>query len=225
MQDERLAQLQADLAASAAEEPVPAESVAAQVADTPAQPPQQNDYLMGLIDHAFENTVVLLSSLVALILLVVGFLVWRRRAAQTELEDYEFGGNVVADGPEAFDEGDEIEIDFSRDKDEPAPLATAFGEIDAQIEEETYAPAEDDFSDDFDPDNIDSSLFEQDDDESAEAPITDRDESSTKLDLAVAYEAMGDMEGAKEILKEVIAEGNENQIAEAKKLLEKWESS
>jgi len=33
------------------------------------------------------------------------------------------------------------------------------------------------------------------------------------------------MEGAKEILKEVIAEGNENQIAEAKKLLEKWESS
>lgn len=225
LQDERLAQLQADLAASAAEDPLPAESVAAQVADTPAQPPQQNDYLMELIDHAFENTVVLLSSLVALILLVVGFLVWRRRAAQTELEDYEFGGNVVADEPEAFDEGDEIEIDFSRDKDEQAPLATAFEEIDAQIEEETYAPAEDDFSDDFDPDNIDSSLFEQDDDESAEAPITDRDESSTKLDLAVAYEAMGDMEGAKEILKEVIAEGNENQIAEAKKLLEKWESS
>ncbi len=59
LQDERLAQLQADLAASAAEEPVPAESVAAQVADTPAQPPQQNDYLMGLIDQAFENTVVL----------------------------------------------------------------------------------------------------------------------------------------------------------------------
>jgi len=141
------------------------------------------------------------------------------------MEDYEFGSNVVADGPEAYDEGDEIEIDFSEDKDEPAPLATAFEEIDAQVKEETYVPAEEDFSDDFDPDNIDSSLFEQDDDESEEAPITDRDESSTKLDLAVAYEAMGDMEGAKEILKEVIAEGNENQVAEAKKLLEKWESS
>ncbi len=95
---------------------------------------------MGLIDHAFKNTVVLLSSLVALILLVVGFLVWRRRAVQTGVEDYEFGGNVAADGPEAFDEGDEIEIDFPGIK-MSQPLATAFEEIDTQIEERNVCPS------------------------------------------------------------------------------------
>jgi len=63
---------------------------------------------------------------------------------------------------------------------------------------------------------------EDDADEAGDEPISDRDESSTKLDLAVAYEAMGDKDGAKEILNEVVAEGNEEQVAEAKKLLEKW---
>jgi FimV-like protein len=33
---------------------------------------------------------------------------------------------------------------------------------------------------------------------------------------------MDDIEGAKEILDEVIAEGNEAQIAEAQKLLNEW---
>ena len=73
MQDERLAQLQADLAASAEAvepEPEPAEPVQSQVVDTPAQPPQQDNSLMGQLSRVFENTIVLLSSLVALILLV-----------------------------------------------------------------------------------------------------------------------------------------------------------
>ena len=64
-----------------------------------------------------------------------------------------------------------------------------------------------------------------DDDTEEEQPLTDRDEASTKLDLAVAYEAMGDLEGAREILEEVIAEGNEVQIAEARKLMEQWSQS
>ena len=41
----------------------------------------------------------------------------------------------------------------------------------------------------------------------------------------MAYEAMGDLGGAREILNEVISEGNDAQIAEAKKLLEKWGES
>ncbi|MFT5320252.1 MAG: pilus assembly protein FimV, partial [Pseudohongiellaceae bacterium] len=73
---------------------------------------------------------------------------------------------------------------------------------------------------------IDDSVFIIDDEDDAvetgDEPISDSDESSTKLDLAVAYEAMGDKDGAKEILNEVVAEGNEEQVAEAKKLLEKW---
>lgn len=46
-------------------------------------------------------------------------------------------------------------------------------------------------------------------------------DAATKLDLAKAYEEMGDREGAKEILQEVIRDGDENQQKEARSLLAK----
>ncbi len=46
-------------------------------------------------------------------------------------------------------------------------------------------------------------------------------DASTKLDLARAYEEMGDREGAREILREVIHDGDEAQQAEAKAMLAK----
>ena len=67
----------------------------------------------------------------------------------------------------------------------------------------------------------DAIAFDESDEEELEV-ITDQDEVSTKLDLAVAYQAMDDIEVAKEILDEVIAEGNDDQIAEAKKLFKEW---
>ncbi len=45
------------------------------------------------------------------------------------------------------------------------------------------------------------------------------DEVGTKLDLARAYVEMGDKEGAREILNEVLAEGNDRQKADAKGML------
>ena len=45
------------------------------------------------------------------------------------------------------------------------------------------------------------------------------DEVGTKLDLARAYVEMGDKEGAREILNEVLAEGNDKQKADAKGIL------
>jgi pilus assembly protein FimV len=45
------------------------------------------------------------------------------------------------------------------------------------------------------------------------------DEVGTKLDLARAYVEMGDKEGAREILNEVVAEGNDRQKADAKGML------
>lgn len=45
------------------------------------------------------------------------------------------------------------------------------------------------------------------------------EEASTKLDLARAYLEMGDKEGAREILQEVVAEGGPDQQDDAKKLL------
>lgn len=45
------------------------------------------------------------------------------------------------------------------------------------------------------------------------------DDVATKLDLARAYQEMGDKDGAKELLKEVMAEGSSAQKAEAQNLL------
>src|SRR5690606_34422246 len=74
--------------------------------------------------------------------------------------------------------------------------------------------------------DIDDALLQaaddEEEDEALSQPLTDRDESSTKLDLAVAYEAMGDLEGALEILDEVIAEGSEAQVGEARELKTQW---
>ena len=49
--------------------------------------------------------------------------------------------------------------------------------------------------------------------------LNDVDEVGTKLDLARAYIDMGDPEGARSILKEVLQEGNEHQVQEANGLL------
>ena len=50
--------------------------------------------------------------------------------------------------------------------------------------------------------------------------LSDEEETATKLELAYAYQKMGDFDGANEILQEVIVEGNEGQIEEARQLLE-----
>nr|4MBQ_A Chain A, Motility protein FimV [Pseudomonas aeruginosa PAO1]4MBQ_B Chain B, Motility protein FimV [Pseudomonas aeruginosa PAO1]4MBQ_C Chain C, Motility protein FimV [Pseudomonas aeruginosa PAO1]4MBQ_D Chain D, Motility protein FimV [Pseudomonas aeruginosa PAO1]4MBQ_E Chain E, Motility protein FimV [Pseudomonas aeruginosa PAO1]4MBQ_F Chain F, Motility protein FimV [Pseudomonas aeruginosa PAO1] len=51
--------------------------------------------------------------------------------------------------------------------------------------------------------------------------LSGADEAATKLDLARAYIDMGDSEGARDILDEVLAEGNDSQQAEARELLER----
>jgi pilus assembly protein FimV len=67
-----------------------------------------------------------------------------------------------------------------------------------------------------DVDEIES--FESDDDFDFE---DDADSSSTKLDLARAYIDMGDKDGARDILQEVLSEGSEEQQGQAETLLEK----
>jgi pilus assembly protein FimV len=52
-----------------------------------------------------------------------------------------------------------------------------------------------------------------------------QDTQDARLDLAVAYEAMGDIDGAVEILDEVIANGKPQQVEEAQSLKLKWQNS
>jgi len=54
-----------------------------------------------------------------------------------------------------------------------------------------------------------------------ELPEPENEEAATKLDLAKAYEEMGDLEGARELLGEVVEEGNAGQRAKARALLDK----
>jgi pilus assembly protein FimV len=83
-------------------------------------------------------------------------------------------------------------------------------------------------ADSFDPDSIsfdEDDAMQADEAESAYTQRNNMDECDTKLDLAVAYEAMGDVEGAIEILDEVIADGKPAQIEEAKRLKTTWQDA
>jgi pilus assembly protein FimV len=55
----------------------------------------------------------------------------------------------------------------------------------------------------------------------AAAAPTEGDDVATKLELAKAYEEMGDKEGARELLAEVAKEGNAEQQARARDMLAK----
>jgi pilus assembly protein FimV len=56
---------------------------------------------------------------------------------------------------------------------------------------------------------------------SPEFEIASSEEVTTKLDLAKAYEEMGDLEGARELLQEVVKEGNASQREKAQAILSK----
>jgi pilus assembly protein FimV len=60
----------------------------------------------------------------------------------------------------------------------------------------------------------------------AEAPLAEStthdaqwEEVNTKLDLAKAYEEMGDLEGARELLQEVVGEGSVDLVEQARTIL------
>ncbi|MFO7705795.1 MAG: FimV/HubP family polar landmark protein, partial [Halopseudomonas sp.] len=59
-----------------------------------------------------------------------------------------------------------------------------------------------------------------DDDEDDFDFLSGTDECATKLDLARAYVDMGDQEGARDILAEVLDEGNEHQQQDAREMME-----
>jgi len=71
---------------------------------------------------------------------------------------------------------------------------------------------------DFLTDNEPESLEEIEETEENES-LSDLDEAATKLELAYAYQKMGDIDGAREILQEVIEEGSEAQVKEAENSL------
>ena len=142
----------------------------------------------------------------------------------------EHTGELVLDEAEADDDDEDISIiDFGgEDFVEPTELVQPVSDsgaddddefvLDDEDEEEirtgTFAPG------DFDePTAAVDSIADIDDMDDLMLP-DDVDEVSTKLDLARAFIDMGDTEGARGSLEEVMAEGNAEQKAEAKALLD-----
>ncbi|PID42373.1 MAG: hypothetical protein CSA52_03915 [Gammaproteobacteria bacterium] len=104
---------------------------------------------------------------------------------------------------EVLGEGFSLDHSDDGDRDSAAtkPDSEVSGSLDAQVDENPVDQAgevEDDEDFDF---------------------LSGADEVETKLDLARAYIDMGDMEGARDILDEVVIEGNEDQKLEARQLM------
>jgi pilus assembly protein FimV len=148
-------------------------------------------------------------------------------------DDIDFGIEDEAEstGELMLDESDDSEdisiIDFGGDDfDEPTAVLTTVDETDDDdfvtddddgaelVRTGTFAPG------DFDaPTEAVASIADVDDIDDLMLP-DDVDEVSTKLDLARAFIDMGDTEGARGSLEEVMSEGNADQKAEAKSLLD-----
>ncbi|MHB1187506.1 FimV/HubP family polar landmark protein [Thiobacillus sp.] len=114
----------------------------------------------------------------------------------------------VAAAPETgYVEMDTLGLDFDLpDLDVPATADDAL-KLDLGLEEDNGPDSKFDFS------GLDLDLGE------AGGNDLELDEVGTKLDLARAYVEMGDKEGAREILSEVLAEGNDKQKSDAKGML------
>jgi len=159
------------------------------------------------------------------------------------------GGELSEEFEPAVGDEDEFDIDMDLGEKDAAAASSAATETFDALDDESLSLDEnaEDFALDIDEDSldivgdddaldlddaddisldIDDEDFSFDDDESDDlAGDSDDggDEISTKLDLARAYIDMGDSEGAREILAEVVAEGDEAQKSEAQALLDKAE--
>ena len=225
LQDLQLAQLQDQLAEAAAQ----AEAAEAAEAATAAlaaievevtvdpQPTSGNGLMNDLMRILTGNTLTMILGLTLVILLLVAILLRRNKATGPDDEDLdelaekEFPSDAENGGEEAADGDPDTQIDeFIHDDNKRAEAKV---EIDEDIQDE---------------DNPDDLGFLSDDDEVEiesvveveEADLlSDDDETATKLELAYAYQKMGDIEGAKEILQEVIKEGADEQVKEAEELI------
>ena len=119
----------------------------------------------------------------------------------------------VIDMPETGDVSDET-MNSSADPGEQ-PSDIDFSDIDLDIEKENSPEVSENPITEEHVDTIESASPE------AETKSEQWHEIETKIDLAKAYLEMEDVEGAREMLEEVVQEGDENQQKAAQELLEK----
>jgi pilus assembly protein FimV len=242
LRDLELASMQQTLA----EERAAVEAAPAGSQDTLITMAPDAGLLQRFIQMITSNTWAMLGVVAALILILVLALIRRNRAAadseakinagnddgmalRNEAEELLFSTVAESSSDSTVRVDDESVNKTGSDGDEQAPFAAAMvsaaSNASQQVDEQTEAdavvtkaaddfdnlaflPSEDDFSDQVDDKDEEDFDF-----------MADADEAATKLDLARAYIDMGDAEGAREILEEVLKEGTEVQHTEAKDLL------
>jgi pilus assembly protein FimV len=138
-----------------------------------------------------------------------------------ELSSEETGADLEwPDQEKGAGAGDEFDISLSDDnkpviEDEPvvkdesiSKQTTVAKSVSDDLDDLAFLPSGDDFTDQAEAEDEEDFDF-----------LSDSDEAATKLDLARAYIEMGDSDGAREILDEVMSEGTEVQRKEAQELL------
>ena len=151
-----------------------------------------------------------------------------------DLDSLERPSSMAADAAEPADEAVSGDVGDTVDALEFTPLTTdeetaddrAAGEVEGALDApaplaSTVVGGEAEVPGEEGPGDLDNivSLRPEEPPTSEAVVETDEDEVQTKLDLARAFLDLGDAEGARGILEEVVAEGNERQREEAESLL------
>jgi pilus assembly protein FimV len=145
-------------------------------------------------------------------------------------EVFEFSLPEIEDVPRdlASDNSDENPVDSASPTDEvPESFAFTLDEVEDEVEtkQDAIDPELELRFDDSALSFEDSALSFDEEGADDEDGLPSQDTQDARLDLAVAYEAMGDIDGAVEILDEVIANGKPQQVEEAQSLKLKWQNS
>ena len=103
----------------------------------------------------------------------------------------------------------DFDLSLADEMDTPDAFAAELDDVNAELESLSSSIGEPTFTE------ADAALGDDDD----FGFLSGTDEAATKLDLAQAYIDMGDSEGSRDILKEVVSEGSDEQKSEAREML------
>ncbi|WP_339510398.1 FimV/HubP family polar landmark protein [Pseudomonas sp. RL_15y_Pfl2_60] len=128
--------------------------------------------------------------------------------------------------PGATDDGFDLSLNDDladlASEEKPDNFAAQLDEVTAELDQLSESLEQQKAADELDlPEFTEASSVAAFEDEDDFDFLSGTDETATKLDLARAYIDMGDSEGARDILDEVVAEGNDDQQKEAKELIDK----
>ena len=234
LQDLQLAQLQDQLAAAAAAQAAVEAQAAAAIAPiqvevevaTDQQPSSDNGLLNNVMSILTGNTTVMIFGAALVILFLVLLLLRRNKVTGSdsknldELAEKEFPSDV-----ETLDEDTAVFDDRGHDTELGEFIDDGGNAAESEDGINEDAESEDDLDDlGFLSDNDEVEIESVDEIEEV-GLLSSNDETATKLELAYAYQKMGDMEGSKEILQEVIKEGTDEQVKEATQLMASLDKS